>query len=331
VTLPSFLVIGAGRSGTTSLHHWLAGHPEVFVGDEKSPNFFVAGEPLPPWEPPAVRAMARHWIADRAAYERTFDRAGGARAIGEVSPVYLQARAAPRRIRELCPDVQLVAILREPVARAHAHFLGRRRDGLERRDDFEHVVAEELERGLPDEVAFGSYLGCGRYAHFLGGYFDLFPRQRIRIFLFEDLARDPLGVARGLFEFLGVDPRHQPDTTARHGRTGLVGNPIARLLWTRSVRLRTALRPHLPRRLRDVAAPLLGERLRQPSLDPELARRLRGVFRDDVRRLAEMIERDLTAWLEPPPAPGAAARAAGASSVASDSNGGSRAPDLPQR
>jgi len=58
--LPDFLVIGASRSGTTSLHHYLGQHPEIFMCPRKSPNFFVAEDPLPAWEGPVARQMAGH-------------------------------------------------------------------------------------------------------------------------------------------------------------------------------------------------------------------------------------------------------------------------------
>lgn len=297
MTLPNFLVIGAGRSGTTSLHHYLAQHPEVFVCAEKSPNFFVSHEPLPPWEGASLRAMARQWITQPHEYEELFSGAGSCKAIGEVSPVYLQARSAPERIKARCPEVRLVAILREPVARAYAHFMGRRRDGLERRTDFSEVVREELSRPLPDDVAFGSYLGCGRYHHFLSGYFDRFPRAQIRIYLYEDLQTNPSALMADLFGFLGVDPTFAPDTTRSHGQTGVAVNPVARFLWTRSVHVRTVLRPWLPRAIRDRAAPIFMGRLARPALDPDLRRQLSGVFSDDIKRLQQLLNRDLSHWL----------------------------------
>lgn len=299
MTLPNFLVIGAGRSGTTSLHDYLGQHPDVFVGEEKSPNFFVSHEPLPDWETATLRAMARQWVSDPEDYEAFFKEAGSKKAVGEVSPVYLQATSAPGRIKATCPDAKIVAILREPVARAYSHFLGRRRDGLERRTDFAAVVRDERSRPLPDTVAFGSYLGCGRYHHFLKGYFEAFPRERIRIYLFEDLLRDARALMADLYGFLGVEASFQPDTSRRMGRTGITKNPIARFVWTRSVALRTALRPLLPRSVRDRAAPIFMAKLEQPALDPDLRDELRGLFRGDIEQLQTLIGRDLTHWLQP--------------------------------
>lgn len=298
VTLPNFLVVGAGRSGTTSLHHYLAQHPQVYLCPEKSPNFFVASVALPEWEGPTARRMAAHWIRDRAAYEALFDRVLDETAFGEVSPVYLQALAAPAAIHGLCPEARIIAILRDPVDRAHAHFLGRRRDGIELRTSFRHVVAEELSRPLPEEVAFGSYLGCGRYHHFLSPYFRLFPRERIRVYLFEDLRSDATELMRDLFGFLGVDTGFAPNTTERYGSTGEIRSPLMRAAWTRSVALRTALRPHLPGSVRRALGAPFVRRVEREALEPDLRSELVEVFREDIGLLQELTGRDLRAWLE---------------------------------
>jgi len=296
MTGPTFIVIGAGRSGTTSLHDYLAQHPQVFMCAEKSPNYFVSGDPLPEWEGPRLRAMARQWVSDADEYTALFSAAGAATARGDVSPVYLQSLNAPGRIKAQYPDVKLVAILREPVDRAYAHYLGRCRDGLESRATFADVVTEELGRPLPETVAFGSYLGCGRYHHFLQPYYDLFPREQIRVFLFEDLTRNARALMRDLFEFLGVDDGFEPDMTLRKGQTGVVRHPVARLLWTRSVAVRTAIRPWLPRALRDLAGPIVLRDLQRPPLDPGIKARLRPLFAEDIHRLQALIGRDLSHW-----------------------------------
>ena len=297
MTLPNFIVIGAGRSGTTSLHHYLGQHPDVYLCPEKSPNFFVSHETLPDWEGPQVRRMAQQWVRDRRTYEALFDGVRGEKAVGDVSPVYLQALSAAPAIQELCPDARLVAVLRDPVDRAYAHFLGRRRDGLESRADFREVVAEERSRPLPEAVAFGSYLGCGRYHHFLNPYYELFPRERIRVYLFDDLLADAAGLLSDLFAFLDVDPEFAPSTEQRHAQTGVIENPLLRAVWTGSVGLRTGLRPYLPATVRNVGRRVFARRLAKERLEPDLRAELVEVFRDDIGRLQGLIGRDLGHWL----------------------------------
>lgn len=299
MTLPSFIVLGASRSGTTSIHQYLGQHPQIFMCRRKSPNYFVAGDPIPSREKRVLRQMADQWISDLGAYQALFSEARDELAIGEVSPVYLQSRAAAGRIRKLCPEAKLVAILRDPAERAWAHFLGRRRDGLETREDFQGVVESELKEGLPDDVAFGSYLGCSRYGRFLSLFFDLFPAEQIKIFLFDELLESPRAVLRDIFEFLEVDPSaSQLVDLARHNRSGLIDGALRRLLWTRSVALRTAVRPYLPERVRRLAAPIFLSELKRPQLDPQIRKQICRALASDIELCQRLLERDLSRWCQ---------------------------------
>jgi hypothetical protein len=302
VTLPNFLVIGAGRSGTTSLHHYLGQHPAIYLPRVKAPSHFYCCNGLAAIDDPLLRAQTRHFVADPAAYERLFDGVRGETAIGEVSPVYLATTAAAPRIAARLPGVKLIAVLRHPIDRAWARWVGRVRDGLERRTDFREVVREETRAALPRDDAFGTYVASGFVHHFLATYFELFPRERIRIHLFEDLLRDPAALVADLFRFLEVDASFRPDTATRHNRSGgFIRSRPLRALWTRSARVRTAARAYLPEPLRDAAFRALTGDLVAPSLDPELRAELQELFRDDTERLQDLIGRDLSHWLDSTP------------------------------
>jgi hypothetical protein len=196
--------------------------------------------------------------------------------------------------------VRLIAILRHPVDRAWARFVGRRRDGLELRADFREIMRDELRTPLVRDVAFGTYLASGCCHHFLESYFSRFPRDRIRIHLFEDFERDPLAIMADLFDFLGVDPGFVPAMERRHNRSGgLIQSPVRRWIWTRSALTRAAVGPFLPRSLRDGAFRFFTSKLVQPSLDAGLREELTTLFREDIERLADLIDRDLSHWLTP--------------------------------
>lgn len=298
MTLPNFLVIGAGRAGTTSLHHYLGQHPDVYLPAVKSPGHFVWCE-RPAIDDPHVRALVRTYaVPDARDYEALFDGVRGERAVGEVSPVYLATTRAAPRIASRLPGVRLVAILRHPVDRAYARFVGRLRDGFERRADFAEVVRDERRAPLVRDVAFGTYLASGVCHHVLASYFDRVPRERIRIHLFEDFARDPAAVMADLFRFLDVDPGFVPRTGRRHNASGgVIRNPALRLVWTRSARLRAALRLHLPEAARDAVFRAFTAGLVMPPLDPSLRAELTELFRDDIERLQALLDRDLSHWL----------------------------------
>src|SRR5947209_2910038 len=102
MTLPNFLVIGAAKGGATSLHHYLRQHPDVFLTPVKETNFF--------WT--EARAAGRKTVQTLADYEHLFDGSGARRAIGEISPQYLNSETAAERIRRDLPGVRLIVALR---------------------------------------------------------------------------------------------------------------------------------------------------------------------------------------------------------------------------
>ena len=109
--LPSFLVIGAMKAGTTSLYHYLHAHPQVFMPSIKELDFFVAGGN---W------GRGLHW------YQKQFAGAGpGAVAVGEASTMYTKypsVDGVPERIAAHLPEVRLVYVVRDPIDRIRSHY-----------------------------------------------------------------------------------------------------------------------------------------------------------------------------------------------------------------
>ena len=298
MTLPSFVVVGAGRSGTTAIHRLLDAHPGVAMCP-KSPNHFAAPDPPPEWEPPAARAMMRHWVADETEYRSLFDHARPGDVVGEVSPVYLQSVHVPARLARLVPDARIVAVLRDPAERALSHWSGRRRDGIDRRRTFTECVDEELTGPLPTEVAFGHYVGIGQYHRFLSGFLDTFGRERVHVVFHDQLLADPHATAAGILRHVGVEPSpdHLTVPPGRNNESGVIASPVRRAIWESTVRVRTALRPHLPARLRHAVGGAVLTDVRRPSLDPATRARIIAALRDDIEALQGTLGVDLGHWL----------------------------------
>jgi hypothetical protein len=297
--LPTFLVLGAAKAGTTSLYDHLRQHPEVFVTRVKEPRFFAYdGRPLPAGGP------GREWIhdatvADPAAYEALFDGAAGAKARGEASPVYLYSAHAAARIAARVPDARLVAILRDPAERAFSHYLHLRRDAVEPCDSFAEALAREPERIAADWDWSFHYRAVGFYDAQLARYAARFPPENLHVELYEDLAEDPAAVARRVFSFLGVDDAFAPDVRARLNAGGV---PKEGAAWDVATRydhpVRRLLRPLLPHRLRLVLLSRVRARaLARPALDPAVRAALVAGYREDLLRLQDRLGRDLSAWL----------------------------------
>ena len=273
--LPNFLVIGAAKAGTTALFHYLRQHPDVFVVPTKETNFY--------WAEGAAEGRRIPPTLDE--YARCFAAARDQRAVGEISPQYLNSPTAPRRIRDDLPDVRLVVLLRNPVERAWSDYLGRVRIARESRP-----VAVAIR---PGERIFEH----GLYAPRLGRYAAIFPPDRLHVALHDDFVRDARGTLRALFVFLGVDPEAPIDMARRHNAAALPrSRALNRLLWT----LVPAAQRLVPVRLRGtgVLERLLQRTYRRPDpRPPELARRLRAAYRDDILETSRIIGRDLSGWL----------------------------------
>lgn len=294
MTLPSFLIIGAARSGTTTLHESLARHPQVFMSRVKEPNYFaLAGEELP--RGPGSAWLRATSVTTIEAYRALFEDAGGALAVGESSPRYLIHAEAAVRIHALIPEVKLVAILRHPVERAFASWVGLRRDGFDPAPTFEAALLDQ-DRRSREGWPFASIVDYGFYRRHLEPYLRLFRREQLRVYLFDDLLADPAGLSRDLLAFVGADPGVRLEF-ARRGQTGRLRHPLLGWLWRHSDRPRRLLRPLLPLPLRDLAYAWVVRGQTRPVLAPQTRARLLALYRDDTLRLQDLLRRDLGAWL----------------------------------
>jgi hypothetical protein len=199
--LPDFIIGGSPRSGTTWTHKLLSVHPDVFMAQPEAPEpkFFHVDDLYDQ----GLGYYARTW----------FQGAEGRRAVGEKTSYYLENPTAARRIHADLPGVKLIFLLRDPAARAYSNYLRSRHFGFET-ESFEAALEleEERERTLPAGLRFirpHAYASRGMYADHLQVYIDLFGMERILCLAFEDIARDPGGVAACVHRFIGVEERPQ--------------------------------------------------------------------------------------------------------------------------
>lgn len=298
--MPNFVVIGAPKSGTTALHTYLRQHPEVFMSRRKEPNFFATdGRPAcfgGPWD---AGILNRDVIWRLEDYRRQFAGVRGEKAIGEVSPRYISTPGAAERLRRYIPEARIVAILRQPADRAWSQYWMHRRDGFEPCATLEEAIADEPRR-VAENWGSGRPLERGFYAAQLEPYLRLFPRERVAIYLYDDLVADPERLFRDLFSFLGVDPGFVPDMSFRPNRSGTLRNPLLRVLWTRTHSLRVPVRRLLPKAFRSaVSRWVISRPLERPPYPPETRRWLTEIYADDIRRLEAILGRDLSGWLKP--------------------------------
>jgi hypothetical protein len=293
MTMPNFFIIGAMKAGTTALYYYLAQHPEVYMSPVKEPNFFCS-------EVQASRDDSS--LAHIETYHGLFKDVSDEKAIGEASHCYLYEPEAVARIQRYLPGAKFVAVLRDPVDRAYSHFLHMVRDGTEPLTDFAQALQEE-EAGAYRNRGFQDYVGRGLYYRQLKRYLDVFGRERVKVYLYEDLSNAPVRVLQDTFRFLEVNDSFVPDVSLRRNVSGSPRYKTLDKILRRPSPIKDALKLYLPAglrwRLSRAFDDLKSRNLVQPpAVEPEIKRRLRGTYREDVLNLQELIYRDLSEWLE---------------------------------
>ncbi len=294
--MPNFLIIGAGKAGTTSLYHYLRQHPQIYMSPIKETNFFAYEAEN------SVNLKRIHFpITSIEAYSALFQGISDEKAIGEASPLYLPSPVAAERIKHYIPHVKLIAILRNPVERAYSSYLMYVRDNRETRTFFQAIREEEL--GITGDLPYGQghYIYIGLYYMQLVRYLRLFDTSQVAVYLFDDLQEDVMGVLGNIFRFLGVKDKFVPDISTRYNVSGVPRNGILKpLLWKSP--LTVTLRRLLPVSLYQTALTFLemwrDRQLIKPPLSPEIRRKLVAVYKEDILQLQELIQRDLSKWLE---------------------------------
>lgn len=289
--LPNFIVIGAAKAGTTSLHWYLTEHPEVFMSPVKDPSYFAfgldpAGQLL--W---GEREFHNFPVRSLSEYERLFADAGDAVAIGEASTMYLECPQSAARIGELLPTTRIICSIRHPVDRAYSDYLMYlRRRG--RRFDPVRDLTPTSDWARSDS----RWMRIGRYHEQLLRYFEAFPRDQIRVCLFDDLKRSPQGFMQDVYRFLDVDPAFVPDFATPHAPGGIPASVVLERIFMRSAR--SEVKPLVPKRAANWFRRLRAKTMRQsPPLPAELRRELTDQFRDDIAKTSELIGRSLKHWL----------------------------------
>jgi hypothetical protein len=287
---PDFLVIGAYKSGTTTLHHTLRAHPELFVPERKEPNFFAFAD-----EHPGRRPIPHDAVRDLGTYLALFADARPGQVRGEVSPEYLANDAACANISRHVPDVKLVAILRDPAERAYSDFLMYARDGLEPHTDFGRALDEQAARARRGSPT-GFYVQTGFYGAQLAPYFARFRPDRVHVVIFEQMVRDRPTTLAQLFAFLGVDPGFVPPDDRAYNVSGVPADAATRGVMRLRRRAAPLLRPLVPARAKHAVDRRLQRRLVRPQMPERERDRLVEVYRDDIEQLEGLLGRSVPEW-----------------------------------
>lgn len=310
--LPNFFIVGAPKAGSTSLYHYLDQHPDIYMSPIKEPNYFateirpeIFSEDLLPRVEADLRALQEYLqgpmrekrlgglVTEWDDYLKLFQNVKEERAIGEASVCYLWSKTAASNIHARIPGAKIIMILRDPVDRMFSEYLHAVTDGRMGISFRQHV---EACLRCHDLKVHGPALELGLYSEELKRYAELFPPENIRVFLYEDYQRQQLKFLAEVFRFLGVDAGFVPDTSERHlgprvPRSVRVGHFLKKYgVWQHASKLSSS---RFRSFLKKVAIRPRGE----VKVDPRDREFLQDYYRDDIRKLAGVLNRDLNSWL----------------------------------
>lgn len=285
---PDFIIIGAAKSGTTSLARYLASHPNIKVVGERLEFFGEYSNPR---------------FDDISADEYTSMMCCGSNenyTVGEKSVSYLYSKNAPKEIFKMVPNAKLIVILRNPIERAYSDYWHRVRTGVETLSFKEALDAESgrILAGKRFELHYATY---GLYTEYLKNYIDLFGRDRVLILFYEDLKKDSESVTRSCLEFLGVKVSTDGIDFIVHNKGG--GNtslPVRLiLLLAQNKKITSFIRSLLPKVITQKIAAFLVRSTsdgKYPKMLPEDKARLINFFEESISELEELTGRDLSSW-----------------------------------
>ena len=325
----SFLVIGTQKGGTSSLFEYMRRHPQIHLPPEKEIEFFNRD-----------RAFQRGWDwylekvtqgapPDAVCGEAsTFYMSGCLRSdpedehrelAGSLSDTESHEEVIPRRIKQLLPDVKLICVLRDPIARAYSAYRMMALERIESRsfdEAIDHLLTPSaLDRARTVSTQTNDYVVKGEYCRVLAGFLRTFPREQLMVIFTDELAERPAETLSAVFEFLDVEADFVPDNLGSRYREAAVKERIPGLhlvRWQSNLaRLRPARKlwyalPEYMRKGLDGAvyrARMWNARrggLSDDDMSTVVRERLRDHFRPDSEALSGLLERDtpwLAAWL----------------------------------
>ncbi len=301
MNLPELFIVGAAKSGTTSLFYYLTQHPMVVGPSIKEPNFFChdqAKRILGPGKGPGD-AVATHWTHTLDEYADLFANLKSGQIGCDASVANLYSPIAAGRIKGLVPDAKIVAILRNPIERAWSSYMHMKRDSRETLG-FMAALREEDRRIEKGWEFSWHYKRLGLYAAQIERFLDHFGADSVRVYLFDDLRTRARDLVAETLHLVDLEDAPTISTAMRHNRSGEVRSKWVADLLSRPSRTKSFVRRLLPLRVAHYSSELLirlNVRDTKVGPDPNAREWLTDFYRDDVARLGSLLGRDLSHWL----------------------------------
>lgn len=295
--LPNCFIVGAARSGTTSLWSYLGQHPEIGTANDilhKEPAYFCNIKGTESWEN----------------YISLFDLSEQFKIICEASTAYLTCPKTAERISNYVKNhdinPKIIIMLRNPIYRAYSLYNWMTREGYEWAPTFEIALSLEERRAKRGLISFLEpeyyynylYFRSGLYYHQVKPYLANFSSEDVKIILFEDFANNTLTVVQDTFKFLEVEASYEPSLKVHNKSRRVVFPPLQWFLKKVNILFRKL--PFVAFETKKARNRLLQFGIlasSKKSMKAKTKLRLLKGYKDDIKKLASLINRDLSHWL----------------------------------
>jgi hypothetical protein len=312
--LPNFFVVGAPKAGTTSLYYYLDQHPDIYMSPLKEPNYFAAEirpdnlcEELQEQTSRDLKALQEYLkgpmsekrfgglVSDWDDYLKLFQNVRTEKAIGEASVCYLWSTTAAEAIRTKIPDAKIIMILRDPADRAFSQYLENLASGRIL-NSFREQIQSSVVCKDKKLRAMHPFLELGLYHDQVKRFLERFPKERVRVLLYDEVQAQQTQSLVNIFRFLNVDSTFEPDTSRKY-----LEPRIPRSVATNRFLQRSGVWQHvralIPRDLEPQLRNLIFRRRSSLLMNSEDRQFLVDYYKEDILKLSGILGRDVTAWL----------------------------------
>ena len=284
-----FFIVGAPKSGTTSLYHYLSEHPQVEMSSQKEPDYF---------SDKAIHEQGMYYAKNRVdtldKYESLFVQKESV-VYGEASVSYLFYENVAEDIKKYNPNAKIIIMLRNPIERAFSHYLMDYRLGLIS-DSFENVLAK-ISKHKNAHLFYQQYIEVSKYAKQIQRYLVFFEKDNILFIDYEDFKINVSKTVDQVYNFLHISTEFAADINTKHNTFTMPKNKVIRLIYS-FVFLRKILTFLFPTYLVKNIRFLLFKSDKKPELLKETRSLLKRIFNDDIKNLEEVLSKDYSKWIK---------------------------------
>ncbi|MDC3050236.1 sulfotransferase domain-containing protein [Flavobacteriales bacterium] len=273
-------IVGAPKTGTTSLYYYLNQHTNVCMSSIKEPNFFSAKE---------VNSLfyKSQIVDDINEYHKLFSQ-NKKQIIGEASVSYLFFNEVPNRIYKYNPKAKIIILLRNPIERALSHYLMDFRLGF-CSENFEDIIAQpEI---FPQY--YQQYLELGNYFLQLKRYLNVFNENQLSIVFYDDLKSNSQKVMKHIFSFLEIEFQNL-DYSIQNSFLSPSNIFVSELYKFNS--LRKIVKSLFPEPFLSLVKSIFFSNNSKPTFSDSIIKQLNAYYKSDIVELEKLLNKDLSKW-----------------------------------